>query len=72
MSEVAALGRLLIILGLVVVALGVVFLLGGRLPRLPGDIVIRRDTVTIYLPLATSLLISVIATIVLRLLSGRR
>ena len=64
-------GRLLIILGLVVVFVGVVFLLAGRLPflgHLPGDIRIQTDGVSCVIPLATSLLISVILSLLLSLL----
>ena len=62
------LGRLLVIAGAVLVALGGVLMLSGRIPwlgRLPGDIVIRRENFTFYFPLATSLLISVILSLLL-------
>jgi len=69
------LGRSLIIIGLLVVAVGVLVLLGDRLPfrpgRLPGDIVIRGKNSTFYFPLLTSLLLSVLLT-VLFWLFGRR
>ena len=62
-----AVGRVLIITGLVLVAVGVLFMLGGRLPfrigRLPGDIVIRGRHSVFYFPLATSLLISLVLTL---------
>ena len=55
-------GRLLLVLGLLLAALGVLLSLGSKLPfrlgRLPGDIVIKRDGFTLFLPLATSLLVS--------------
>jgi hypothetical protein len=63
-------GRWLVVLGLVVAAIGVVLLFADRLPwlgRLPGDVRIERDNVRFYFPLATSLLISVILTILLNL-----
>ena len=63
-------GRWLVVLGLVVAAIGVVLLFADRLPwlgRLPGDVRIERDNVRFYFPLATSLLISVIVTILLNL-----
>jgi hypothetical protein len=57
-------GRTLVLLGLVLVAAGLLFMLGERLPirfgRLPGDIVIRGRNSTFYFPLATSLLISLV------------
>lgn len=55
-------GRLLLVLGLLLAALGVLLSLGSKLPfrlgRLPGDIVIKRDGFTLFFPLATSLLVS--------------
>lgn len=69
--ELGGLGRLLIFLGLVLAAVGLIFVVLGRLPgipRLPGDILIRRGNVTFYFPLATSLLISVLLTLIFSLL----
>jgi hypothetical protein len=71
MSE---LGRMLIIFGLLIVVVGVVLVLGARLPwlgRLPGDIHLQRGNWTFYFPLATSLLLSVVLTLILYLI-GRR
>jgi Protein of unknown function (DUF2905) len=65
------LGRLLIAAGLVLVLAGLALSLFGRLPwlgRLPGDFVIRRGETTIYLPIATCLLLSVVLSLVLSLL----
>jgi Protein of unknown function (DUF2905) len=63
--------KLLIILGLVLVAVGIVWVLGERmgLGRLPGDIIIEREGTRIYIPIATSLIISVVLSLVLWLLS---
>ena len=62
------LGKTLIMLGGVVAALGVVLLIAGRsgLPigRLPGDIVYRGKNTTIYLPIITSVVLSVILSLV--------
>jgi len=63
------LGRILVIGGLLVAALGAVFLLGGG--RLPGDLSFGRGNARIYIPLATCLIVSVVATIVLNLFSRR-
>lgn len=71
MNELQPLGRVLIVVGLVLVGLGVLLSLGGRIPvlgRLPGDIVIERGSFRIYIPLATSILFSLIVTGVLWLL----
>lgn len=72
--DLTQLGRSLLVLGLVIAALGLLLLLGGRLPgagRLPGDILIRRDGVTLYFPLATSILLSLLLTLVLNLFLRR-
>ena len=68
------LGRVLVAFGLVVVLAGVVLLLAGRVPwigRLPGDFVVRRGPVTIYFPLATGLVVSVVLTLLLNLFLRR-
>jgi hypothetical protein len=68
------LGKALVAFGLLIVLAGVVLMLVGRVPwigRLPGDIHVQRGNFTFYFPLATSLLLSVVLTLVLYLL-GRR
>jgi len=66
MSE---LGKMLIVLGGVLIVAGVLLLLFGRLHlpfgRLPGDIVYRGKNTIFYFPLATSILLSVLLTLVL-------
>mgnify|MGYP001811942968 CR=1 FL=1 len=59
--------KILIVLGVVLLALGLLWPWVAKigLGRLPGDIVIQRDGIQIYLPLATSLLISAVLTLVL-------
>jgi hypothetical protein len=60
------LGRSLIVLGVVLAALGAVFVLGPRLPligHLPGDIVIHREGVTIFIPITSMILVSIIASV---------
>lgn len=68
-------GRTLIALGIIILALGVVLTLGEKLPirlgRLPGDIVIRGKHSVFYFPLVTCVLLSVILSFVLWLF-GRR
>ncbi len=66
-------GRLLVGLGVVLAVVGVVLILAGRagLGRLPGDFSLGGDNVRIYVPLATSLLLSLVATVVLNLLFRR-
>jgi hypothetical protein len=65
-------GRWLMILGGVLFVMGLVVFLAGRIPglgQLPGDIRIQRDNVTIYAPLGTMLLISVVLTIILNVIA---
>lgn len=64
-------GKLLVIAGRVLVAVGVVWMLGERigLGRLPGDVLIEREGTRIYIPITTSLLISAVLSLVLWVLS---
>ncbi len=61
---------MLIFIGVILVIVGGMFLLVGKLPlgRLPGDIIYERDNVRIYIPIATSILISVILTLVVNII----
>jgi hypothetical protein len=70
----AGLGRLLILLGLGAVIAGVVLLFLPRIPwlgRLPGDILVQRERFTFYFPLATSIVISIVLTLLLNLFFRR-
>ncbi|HVN17382.1 MAG TPA: DUF2905 domain-containing protein [Dongiaceae bacterium] len=70
------LGKILIVLGAMLVLGGVVLLLLGRthlpLGRLPGDIIYRGKHTTFYFPLATSILLSVVLTLILYVLGRWR
>ncbi len=70
----AVFGRSLIVLGLLMALVGVGLILWQRfgLPRLPGDIVIRRPGFTLYFPLVTSLIAGIVLTLLLNLLFRRR
>jgi hypothetical protein len=64
----AGFGKALIYLGILAVVVGVIFLLGGKIPwlgHLPGDLTIEREGYTFYFPLTTCVLISVIISLVL-------
>ncbi|MCC6389536.1 MAG: DUF2905 domain-containing protein [Bryobacterales bacterium] len=69
------LGRSLVILGLLIAGVGLLLMLGGRLPfrigRLPGDIVYKGKNTVFYFPLMTSLLISLALSLVFWLM-GRK
>ena len=67
-------GDFLILLGLVAVVAGVVMLFLPRIPflgRLPGDIMVQRERFTFYFPLATSIVVSILLTLVLNLFFRR-
>jgi hypothetical protein len=72
----ADLGKLLLILGGVIVLIGVVLLLAGRfnlpLGRLPGDITYRGKNTVVYFPLATSIIISIVLSLILWLINRGR
>ena len=57
-------GRSLVILGLVVAGIGLVVMAGVPLGRLPGDIIWRRGQTTVYLPIVTCLVISVVLSLI--------
>jgi len=70
------LGKLLIALGAMIVVAGILLMLLGRtnlpLGRLPGDILYRGKNTTFYFPLATSLVVSVMLSLVLYIISRFR
>ena len=68
MEPIPGLGRILIFIGLGIVVLGLLLTFSGKIPliaRLPGDIVFRRGNFTFYFPLATSILLSILLTVIL-------
>jgi hypothetical protein len=71
---VSEIGKLLIVAGLGIALVGVVVVVAGRIPwlgRLPGDIYVERGHWSFYFPLATSLVVSVLLTLLFSLF-GRR
>ena len=71
MSSVDLLGCALILIGGLLLLFGIVLVLVGRLPfldRVPGDLVIRRDGVTIFFPIVTMIVVSVLGTVLLNLM----
>ena len=63
-----AVGRLLVFFGLLVAAAGLLMWWGVPIGRLPGDILVRRGGFSFYVPVTTSIIVSVVITIVLALL----
>jgi hypothetical protein len=79
MTEWGGLGKVLIGIGLAIAAVGGLLLLADRVPgmshlfgwigKLPGDISIKRDNFSLFFPLGTSILLSVLLSLILYLLS---
>jgi hypothetical protein len=74
----ASLGRMLVLMGVVLIVAGSLLWLGGAaggkipfLGRLPGDIHVQRGSWSFYFPLTTSILVSIVLTLLLALLSRR-
>lgn len=66
----AQMGKMLVLLGVVLVVVGLLLSWGPRIPwlgQLPGDIVIRRERFSFYFPITTSILLSLILTLILNL-----
>jgi len=66
--EFNQIGKLLIIGGVILVIIGVFFLFGDKIPfigKLPGDIFIKRKNFTFYFPVATSVLLSILLSLIL-------
>jgi hypothetical protein len=64
-------GRLLIVLGLVIAVVGLLITWGLPIGRVPGDITVRRGNFTLYFPLATSILASIVLTLLFMFLTRR-
>ncbi|MCK5139077.1 MAG: DUF2905 domain-containing protein [Thermodesulfovibrionia bacterium] len=70
-------GKLLIILGIVIAALGVLLLLFKQsgipfIGKLPGDMVIRKKNCVFYFPIATSIILSIVLSLILYFIFGRK
>ena len=70
MAGFGDLGKVLIICGVVIAGIGVLLLVGDKIPwigRLPGDIMIKREKFTFYFPIVTCIIISIILTLLFSL-----
>ena len=65
------LGKVLIVVGLVVAGVGLLAVLGIRIGRLPGDIVIEGDRGGLFIPIVTSIVLSLVLTVLLNLVFRR-
>ena len=66
------LGRLLMVAGAGMFLIGLLIMVGGRFAwfgNLPGDIVIKRDNLTVFAPIGTMILLSVLLTVILNVVS---
>jgi hypothetical protein len=62
-------GKLLLIAGLIIAAVGLLIMMGLPIGRLPGDISWRRGNATFYFPIVTSIVLSVLLSLVLYILN---
>ncbi len=69
MTSLDSLGKILLVIGLLTAAAGLIAILFGRLGlgRLPGDIVIQRENFTFFFPIATMLVLSALITLLAHL-----
>ena len=68
MSGFEGIGKIITIVGIILVVLGLIFVLGDRIPflgKLPGDILIKKGGISFYFPVITFLLVSVVLTIII-------
>ena len=64
------LGKVLIVLGVVIAGVGVLLMMGDKIPwigKLPGDIIIRKEKFTFYFPIVTCIILSILLTIIFSL-----
>ncbi len=77
MRDLSTLGRYLLIAGFAVALLGGVLMIAGQVPglrslgQLPGDLVIRRGPLTVYLPIVSSIVLSLVLTVAILLITRR-
>jgi uncharacterized protein HemY len=60
-------GKVLVVVGLVIAGVGLITMLGFPLGRLPGDFAVKRGSVSFYFPLATSIVLSILLTLLFAL-----
>jgi len=71
---VADFGKLFIFIGLLLVVIGIVFIVGNKIPfigKLPGDIAIERQNFNFYFPITTCIIISIILSLIFWLLGKK-
>jgi len=74
MMAIESIGKSLIFFGVILIVLGSILVIFGKIPwfgRLPGDIIIKKEGVTLYFPVVTMILLSVFLTIVFNVIGHR-
>lgn len=74
MMEFSGFGKILLVIGLIIAGIGTLLMLGGKIPwigRLPGDFYYKGKNVTFCFPLATSIIISIILTVIFLFINRR-
>ena len=74
MSPANAFGKVFILIGVIFVVVGMLMIFGPKIPlsgKLPGDISIQRKNFSLYFPITTCILISIILTLIMWLLGKR-
>ncbi len=64
------LGKILVLFGVIMVIVGLILIFADKIPflgKLPGDIVFKKDNTTIYIPIVTMIVISILLTIILNI-----
>lgn len=75
MTGLEPLGRALLIIGVILVGVGLVLVLAPKVPflgRLPGDLRFERDGLTVYVPLGSMIVLSILVSVVLSLIGRSR
>jgi len=66
MAGFTLMGKMLIIMGIILILIGIIMTAGTKIPwigRLPGDIIIKKDDFSLYFPLASCIIMSIILTL---------
>ena len=74
MNDPSSFGKILLVVGIVIALAGLAFMVGGKIPwlgRLPGDITLKGKNYTFYFPLATSIVVSIILSIIFYLINRK-
>lgn len=74
MMAIDSIGKSLIFFGVILIVLGSILVIFGKLPwfgRLPGDIIIKKEGVTLYFPVVTMILLSLLLTVLFNIIGHR-